>query len=355
MRISVFLQIVLSACLILQAAGQVQTAHDSVAGMDAIYSDFQLFSTTDILEISLHFNMTQFTRVKSRDEYMKALVTFYFSEGDSINLEAKLKSRGEFRHDYCSFPPISLNFKKDTLTGEDFNSLGKVKMVTHCKLGNEDYLFKEYLVYRLYNILTDYSFKVRLLKVNYINTYKESRAVQSYGFFIEPLDHLAERTATVPDDSPYLTARNIRADMLNRVAVFNYMIGNTDWSVSGQHNFKILVTHDATGQEVRMGIPYDFDYSGIVNAPYAIPQEGLGLNSVRDRLYLGMCGTEEDMLKIVQEFAAKKDQFYREIQEFPLIHEWQRKNIISYLDEFYKGFDKKNSIVHTLLLNCSNL
>jgi hypothetical protein len=133
------------------------------------------------------------------------------------------------------------------------------------------------------------------------------------------------------------------------------MIGNTDWSVSGQHNFKILVMQDANGQEVRMGVPYDFDYSGIVNAPYAIPQEGLGLNSVRDRMFLGMCGTEEDFLKIVQEFAAKKDQFYREILEFPLMHEWQRKNMISYLDEFYRGFDKKNSIIHALLLNCRNL
>jgi hypothetical protein len=354
MRIFVCLQIVWAVFLVLPVAGQIQTANDSIAFADTVYSDFRLFGTSDMLEISLRFDMTQFTRVRSKDEYMKVLVTFYFSEEDSINLEAKLKSRGEFRHDYCTFPPISLNFKRDSLARGDLSRLDKVKMVTHCKIGNEDYLFKEYLTYRLYNILTDNSLRVRLLKVNYINTFKESKSIQSYGFFIEPLDLLAERTQSVPEDSPYLTTRNIRSDIMDRVAVFNYMIGNTDWSVAGQHNCKILNMPDSVGQLMRMAVPYDFDYSGIVNAPYAIPADGLGLTSVRQRLYLGLCSTEEDMLKIVKEFADKKDEFYNEIRKFPLLHEWQRKNMIAYLDEFYRGFDNKNSIIHTLLLNCRN-
>lgn len=355
MRISVCLQIVLAAFLVLPAAGQIQTANDTIVVEDTSYSDFQLFNTSDILEIALRFDMTEFTRVRSRDEYMKALVTFYFSKEDSINLEAKLKSRGDFRHGYCTLPPISLNFKKDSLAGGDLNRFDKVKMVTHCKIGNEDYLFKEYLTYRLYNILTDNSFRVRLLRINYINTRKENKSIRSYGFFIEPLDLLADRTKTDMEDSPFLTIRNIRADIMDRVAIFNYMIGNTDWSVPGQHNCKILNMPEAGGQVERMAVPYDFDYSGMVNAPYAIPQEGLGLTSVRQRIYLGLCSNEEDLLKILQDFAAKKDQFYREINEFPLLHEWQKKNMVTYLDEFFRGFDKKNSIVHNLLVNCRNL
>jgi hypothetical protein len=191
-----------------------------------------------------------------------------------------------------------------------------------------------------------------LIKVRYINTARENKAVQSYGFLIEPLDMLAERTNSVVDDSPNYTSRHIRDDMMDRMAIFNYMIGNTDWSVTAQHNCKILNLLGADDQVTRMVVPYDFDYSGLVDAPYAIPQAGLGITSVRERVYLGLCSSEAELIRILKEFADKKDQMYREIMEFPLLGERQKKNMISYLDEFFDGFDKHNTIIQTLLLNC---
>ena len=102
------------------------------------------------------------------------------------------------------------------------------------------YLFKEYLIYKLYNVLTDYSFRVRLASVDYISTYQKNKVIRSYGFFIEPIELLAERIQAVPVESPALNQKNIIPEMMDRVAIFNYMIGNTDWSVPGQHNCKVL-------------------------------------------------------------------------------------------------------------------
>jgi len=345
------MQIILTVLLVLPAYGQNDSIDSPYAIADTLQKDFGLFTREDILELSLRFDLTQFTRKKPKDEYLNAILTYYISDKDSVNQEIRLKSRGEFRNEYCTFPPISLNFKEAELIRTDFDKIGKMKLVTHCKTGNEVYLFKEYLIYKLYNILTDNSFRVRLLKINYFNTFKKSKPIQSYGFFIEPLDLLAERINSVPVNSLYITQKIIQPEMMDRMAIFNYMIGNTDWSVGNQHNCKILTIPNSS---LGMIVPEDFDYSGLVNADYAIPAEGLGIISVRDRLYFGICRSEEVFLTDLKEFSDKKEQFYRVINEFPLLSERQKKNMISYLDEFYSGFDKRNSIVYSLLLNCKD-
>jgi len=230
--------------------------------------------------------------------------------------------------------------------------LEKVKLVTHCESGNEDYLFREYLIYRLFNALTDNSFRVRLLRITYHNTYKEKKPIQTYGFFIEPLDLLVERLNAVQVESLNLSQKNILPEEIDRVAIFNYMIGNTDWSVPYQHNCKILMKPNIERPDLGMIIPYDFDYSGLVNADYAVPAEGLRIESVRERIYLGRCRSEEDFLKSLQEFSDKKEEFYKIIREFSLINEKTKKDMIQYLDGFYRLFDKRNAIVYELLQDC---
>ena len=215
-------------------------------------------------------------------------------------------------------------------------------------------VFKEYLIYKLYNVLTDSSFRVRLLRINYINTFKKSKPIRSYAFFIEPLDLMAERINSVPVEVLTLSQKNIVPEMMDRMAIFNYMIGNTDWSVPGQHNCKVLASLRTDRSDLGMIVPYDFDYSGLVNATYAVPAEGLGIESVRQRIYLGACRSEEVYLNALKEFANKKESFYKVIREFPYLDERTKKDMVRYLDEFYSGFDKKTSIVYNLLNQCKN-
>ena len=317
--------------------------------------DFGLFTQDDLLELSLRFDITTYKRKKPKDEYLDAIMTYHISKDDSINKNIRLKTRGEFRNGFCEFPPIVLNFKKTDFTKADLNKLEKVKMVTHCATRNEEYLFREYLVYKLYNVLTDTSFRARLIRVTYINTFKETRPVSTFAFFIEPLDLVADRIDAIPVEVVTLNQRNIIPEMMDRMAIFNYMIGNTDWSVPNQHNCKVLSDQNAARQNLGLIVPYDFDYCGLVNAPYAIPHEDFGIESVRQRLYLGMCRDEETFMNALKEFTAKKEAFYNVIREFQYLDERSKKEMMQYLDEFFGMFDKRNNIVYALKNECKEL
>jgi hypothetical protein len=352
MKKILFLQIILISFLSLPAFSQDDESDSTGAVIDTIAQDFGLFRSDEILNLSLRFDLTEYMRKKPKEEYLQAILTYYISEMDSINKEIKLKSRGIARNNICNFPPIYLNFKKSDLKAPDMNKVNKIKMVTHCNSGNEEYLFKEFLIYKLYNVLTDYSFRVRLVKVDYISTAKNKKIIRSYAFLIEPLDMLAERTISVPVETISLSQRSIIPEMMDRAAIFNYMIGNTDWSVAGQHNCKVLSVVDPNHPGLGAIVPYDFDYAGLVNAHYALPAEGLGLESVRDRRFICECRSIEQYTDALKEFSAKKSEFYRIINEFSYLNEKDRKYMISYLDEFYD--DLENGIlIKTLQRECS--
>jgi hypothetical protein len=318
---------------------------------DTLNEKSGLFDSNELLLVSLKFDITQYKRKRSDVDYLDAILTYYTGKNDSTTKAIKVRSRGKFRHDFCEFPPLLLNFKMgDTLKGEFFK-INKLKMVTQCKPGNEEILLKEYLVYKLYNVFTDISFRVRLLKVKYINTAKNKKPVSEYAFVIEPVDLLARRLNSV-EVKTTLTQKNIRPEMMNRMAVFNYMIGNTDWSVPINHNVVILSQGISFRPDMNMIVPFDFDYSGFVNASYAVPFEGLQIKSVLDRQYLGMCRTEKEFLNALNEFSDKKEELYKVVAEFPYLKEKTKKELISYLDEFFQGFNKRNTLVNKLRSEC---
>ena len=138
---------------------------------------------------------------------------------------------------------------------------------------------------------------------------------------------------------------------MDRVAIFDYMIGNTDWSVAGQHNCKVLSVVDASHPGMGGLVPYDFDYAGLVDAHYALPAEGLGLESVRVRRFLGDCRSVEQFNEALKEFAAKKAEFYRVINEFTYLNDKEKKKMITYLDEFYNDLEK-GILINSLRREC---
>ena len=344
----------LAIVLALLSFGQV-TAQDDPAERYSVsdtIEDFGLFTDDEILNLSLRFDVSTYRKKKPKDEYMDAIMTYHISKDDSINKNVRLKTRGEFRNGHCAYPPIVLNFKKAEFEKADLNKIGKVKVVTHCMTGNEDYLFREYLVYKLYNVLTDTSFRVRLINMTYINTVKASKPVSTYAFFIEPLDLLAERIGAMPVEVTSLNQKNIIPEMMDRMAIFNYMIGNTDWSVPGQHNCKVLSDPKSGQPNLGLIVPYDFDYSGFVDASYAVPVEELGIESVRQRIYQGVCRDDATFMKSLQEFTARKEAFYNVISEFQYLDERSKKDMTRFLDEFFSMFDKRNRILYELKSGC---
>jgi len=354
MKKFIWIQFILPVFFINPAYCQNDTIDSPLAVFDTLRQDFGLFASDDLLHLSLRFDVREYMRKKPKEEYLNAILTYHINETDSINKEIRIKSRGGFRNGYCDFPPLSLNFSKSDSAGSGLNKIEKIKAVTHCKYGNESYLFKEYLVYKLYNMLTEYSFKVRLARIDYISTEKKSKIISTYCFLLEPFNSLAKRTNSIPVNSTTLSQRNIIPEMMNRVTIFNYMIGNTDWAVTYQHNCHVLTGGIPNKQGLGIPVPYDFDYSGFVDAHYAAPAEPLGLESVRQRRYLGLCRTEDEYLDALREFTDKKDDFYQTINDFPYLNEKSKKSIIRYLDEFYVNIDKRNTIIYKFQDECDN-
>jgi hypothetical protein len=355
MKKIILVQTVLTLLFVMPAFSQRDTNSNPLDIVDTLNQDFGMFTKDEILNLSLRFDMTHYTRKKPKDEYLNAILTYHINKTDSINKEIRLKSRGEMRNGYCDFPPIRLNFKKTEFpNAPDLAKIEKIKLVTHCEYGNEENLFKEYLIYKLYSVLTDTSFRVRLVKMTYINTFKKSKPINTYAFFIEPLEMLAERINAVEVSSLNLSQKNIIPRMMDRMAIYNYMIGNTDWSVPNQHNCKVLSSLNFNYSSLGMIVPYDFDYSGLVDATYAIPYEPLGLSSVRERRYVGICRTEDVFIDAMKEFSAKKEAFYKVINDFQLLDEKEKSKMINYLDSFYEDFDKNHSIVKKIRNECSS-
>ena len=310
-----------------------------------------LFDSDNILEITLKFDITEYRKRKDDSTYMDAWLSTV-ADGDTLTRKIRLRARGEFRRKFCDLPPIMLNLDLDDSIQGDFSNINKLKMVTECPEGNQEYILKEYLTYKLYSVLTTVSYKVRLLKVNYVNTGRQNKVTNGFAFVIEPDELFAKRTESVEVKTANLTQKNVKPAMMDRMAVFNYMIGNTDWSVPIGHNTKLFAQPDSERPDLAAVVPFDFDFSGIVNTDYAAPFHTLNLDSVRERKYLGMCRDKGTFLQVLSEFNSKKSEFYRVISEFRHLDERSKDDMIYYLDTFYDDLIKPEALARTLLREC---
>lgn len=323
---------------------------------DSSIRSLRLFEDGDLIEITLRFDLSTYLREKTKKEYMKAEIVLHVNETDSISKKIRLKTRGDFRNKYCNFAPIELNFKNANLGFTDLNKISKIKLTTQCRTSQQDeaYIFKEYLAYKFFNVLTDTSFRVRLVKSTFIDSEKKRKPIIHYGFFIEPLELLAARTNTSEVKALSITQKNITPLTMDRFALFNYMIGNFDWSIPGQHNVKVLKSLTNLNIVTGIAVPYDFDWSGLVNAAYAIPAEEVGVATVRERLFMGICRSKEVFQKDLKIFEEKKEEFYRIINEFPYLKEKDKRYMIDYLDEFFVQI-KGNNFIFYLQNTCKKL
>ena len=322
---------------------------------DSSKNSFRLFEDDKLIEISLRFDLSTYFRTKPKKDYLKANITFNPGKTDSISKDIRLRTRGIFRNQYCLYAPIELNFKKADFGYPDLNKISKLKLVPQCSSGKdkEDYVLREYLAYKLFNVLTDTSFRVRLLKVNYIDTQKKRKPVVQYGFFIEPVEMLTDRTNCLQVKSKTLNQKSIVPKIMDRLALFNFMIGNYDWSVPGQHNVIVLKSLGFDPYGLGIAIPHDFDWSGLVNPTYAIPTEEMGIQTVRERLFRGICRNKEVYLKDLESFVQKKDEFYKVINEFPYLDQREKKDATDYLDGFFNQLvGKKDNLIYNLTNTC---
>ena len=270
-------------------------------------------------------------------DYRYALLSYKSKNGEEIPIELKVKTRGNRRSDpeVCSFPPIRLNFKKKGNLDNIFAGQDRLKLVTHCnssKIFNQ-YVLQEYLTYKHYSVLTDYSFLVRLLKVTYIDSATNKTKYERYGFLIEDEEMLARRNGMEVHKKKILHQDFCSRSELDVLTVFQYMIGNTDWSVSAFHNIKRIFRDDSTSLPI--AVPYDFDYAGAIASHYAAPHESLSITNVRQRLFRGFCRPQGEYEKTMTYFNEKKVEIYAVYENSDLLDDSNRKSMLKYFDRFY--------------------
>jgi hypothetical protein len=264
-----------------------------------------------------------------------------------------VKPRGITRKEICAIPPFWMNVWKDKSNPDTNNNSLKIKVVSHCNYAQvfDDYLFKEYLVYKLYNLTTPYSFRVRLMKITYIDVGRNRKQYTRYGFMIEPLETLCKRTDAVPINLQQIGFYHTEPALTDIFCMWSFMMGNFDWSFAGQHNIKLIKLNDVT-KPYLIPVPYDFDYTGFVNTNYAVPTEGLGLKNVRERLFLGPCREMGAYDRAIQHLIDNKENYYNYITNFIYLNKGSSNDAMKFLDGFYTTIQKPGYIKYHIDTDC---
>lgn len=321
--------------------------------VDTIDSSIDLFEEEDPMEITLILDLKRYQKEKHKGEYMPVKFLYHLNDTTDLEKDVRIKARGKFRRSHCSFAPFWLNIRKADVVNQHLQEINRIKVVTHCSGGKGygDYVLKEYLAYKIYNILSPVSFRVRLVKMRYIDTGRKNRVTENWAFMIEPEALLAERHKGVAVKKDDLSLRHMSQEDMDRVALFMYMIGNSDYSIAGRHNLKVLGLGNY-GINGFTPVPYDFDYSGLVNASYAVPGEALGIESVRDRYYLGACRDDQTYQKAMDHLERHREEILNLVQEFPLITDKARNEMIAYLESYFSGAQGKSFMEYSLRSTC---
>jgi hypothetical protein len=315
-----------------------------------------LFQDDAALRVEMTAPFSRLINERPKDRELQGRLSFKGPDGAAVELDIQVRARGKFRHANCDFPPLFLNFKRSQVGGTLFEEQNKLKMVVHCKDSGryQESVLREYLAYRILNLLTDRSFQVRLLDVTYVDSEDRRPRMVRSAFLIEHENRLADRLDLqrlniFPDG-----VDAIQADYLNLTSIFQYLLGNTDFSpILGSkdeccHNYALFGTDGAP----LLAIPYDFDMSGFVNTPYARPESGLGIENVRQRLYQGFCENNQFVKASVSEFIQARDTLYALVANQTALEKTVRQRLAGYMDEFYETIGDSQRVEQEILDRC---
>jgi hypothetical protein len=313
------------ACALSPANGQAQLKSPSKKG---------LFETDEVLNIRLTGNIRELMNDRVDNPKSYPLILSYKGEdGKEGSLRIQAKTRGHFRKTMgnCTYPPLLIQFtKNDTLLSSIFSEQNKLKLVMPCQ--GDDYVIREWLVYKIYNLVTPKGFKARLVSIELNDTKKKKVTPPFYGILLEEDHQMAKRNQDISVKRQMRPEQTDSAAFL-KMAVFEYLIGNTDWSVQYQ-NIK-LIAADSTATPIP--VPYDFDHAGVVDAPYAKPAEELEMNSVKERRYRGYCVTDINKFdEVIALYNHLRTDIYKLYTDCSLLDIKYVKATTLYFDKFYQ-------------------
>ena len=279
-------------------------------------------------------------------------------KGRGVEHDVNLRTRGKSRMRVCDFPPLRVSFSGDDTADSIFAGQTRLKLVTQCRKHERSTanVLEEFTAYRIFNLISDKGYQVRLLRVRYTDTDRELRPemAEQYGFFIESKDGLAERTRLEPATLTAVKRSSFNQQQVAEVYVFQYLIGNTDWSLvmaDGDdeccHNGELFKSESDL-----FYVPYDFDLAGLVNARYAKPDPALGIRSVTQRRYRGYCVSTEVLISAIRRIKALRSDILQVPGEIPGL---SAKNVaaeIKYLERFFDEAENEEKLIKSFEKRC---
>lgn len=311
------------------------------------------FDSQSPLDVTITVNLKQLKGDRGDSvPWRNATLATSSSDGRALTIPMKMRTRGIWRRRKCDYPPIRLNFAKPAVKDTELEGLDKPKLVNFCRdVGvHEQYILQEFQLYRVYNLLTPNSHKARLLRLSYVDSATGKLEAKRFAFIVEEPKAMGDRLG-----GRMLEEKGARAEDLDDYStalfgLFEYMIGNTDFSISATHNAELLAL--PTGALVP--VAYDFDFSGAVNTTYATPEPRLRLENVRTRRYRAYCVDPTHVDTAVAEFNRRREDIFALYDDKigKLINPRLRDSTLEYFREFYGIINDGRSLKSQIMEGC---
>jgi len=305
-------------------------------------SIFDVMQHTKVLDLTIITNLNALNENRRSAVEYPATIQFKDAQQQLRKWSSNVSLRGNFRRMKCAtIPPLKIDFKKKELTAAGLAKFDDYKLVTHCVEESKqakELVLKEYLAYKLYNGITDHSFRVQLLNITFIDQ-KTGAKIKQSGFLIEDTAELRHRIgAEKVKEKINVPYAQFNSTQVRQVALFQYFIGNSDWDLSVSRNVKyVLKDHQI------LAIPYDFDFSGLVDAPYAlVANPKLGIHSIKERVYLGFDEDADKLAVALKTLKAKRSSLQQIVKDFKPLKTKIRREILSYLNTFFDKVEVLN-------------
>lgn len=294
-------------------------------------TDLTIILNTDLKKLFVTNNMAEI--------YQPATLVAIHNKEFNRKWNVRLRTRGNMRKQVSKFPPLKIDFSKTTLAYLGFTKNDKLKLVLPCKLGKkyQQRLYREHVIYQLYQQVDTLGYRTHLLNVIFED--KGKKKYDLTGFLIEDESDFALRTNTRVVNSGVIRMEALDRENYVKMAFFQYMILNTDFSVGNKHNLEII---GIPGQIQPRAIPYDFDYCGMVNQKYAVPYERLPIYSVREYYFKGQKVNLEEIKMAVEFYKPLKDTFKKIIDDADYLDRKSKKSMQKDIDEFYKRLNQED-------------
>jgi len=307
-----------------------------------------------VLELEADFGQLLEDRDQESEE-RPARITLQRPGGEvSVPLEVRTRGNFRLRDHICPFPPLRLDFPEDSIAGTPLEGQDKLKLVTHCRDWDsyEQNVLEEYLAYRIYNLLTDVGFRVQLALITYRDTSGKHEAVSRLGFLLEEEDALAARLGGQMLEVPSAHPDDFVPRQAGLMYLFEFMIGNTDWSLVQFHNVKLIRI-----ESEYFPIPYDFDFSGLVDAPYAGPNPALAqrISTVTERLYWGICSDRIDYSALFDHFNGRREAILGLVEGQAGLTDRNARLASVYIESFYEIINDRKEADRMIVNACRRL